>query len=56
MNIQPGVYNINNDNNGYAMMMYANDAEGVPVVCVPDANGQTVRLFLSSFSSLSNAL
>jgi hypothetical protein len=42
MSIQPGLYNINNQNNDYAVMMYANDAEGIPIVCVPNPNGQTV--------------
>ncbi|CAE7131891.1 unnamed protein product [Rhizoctonia solani] len=41
MSIEPGVYNINNHNNNFAVMMYANDAEGVPIVCVPNPNGQT---------------
>ncbi|CAE6506961.1 unnamed protein product [Rhizoctonia solani] len=39
--IEPGVYNINNDNNDYAVMMYANDAQGVPIVCISNPNGQT---------------
>ncbi|CAE6489657.1 unnamed protein product [Rhizoctonia solani] len=41
MGIEPGLYNINNGNNNYAMMMYANNAENIPIVCVPNPNGQT---------------
>ncbi|CUA69239.1 hypothetical protein RSOLAG22IIIB_08364 [Rhizoctonia solani] len=41
MGIEPGVYNINSANNGYAVMMYGNDAEGIPMVGVDGANGQT---------------
>ncbi|CAE6490319.1 unnamed protein product [Rhizoctonia solani] len=41
MGIEPGVYNINNDNNDYAVMMYGNDEEGIPMVCVSNPNGQT---------------
>ncbi|CAE6430287.1 unnamed protein product [Rhizoctonia solani] len=41
MGIEPGVYNINNDNNNYAVMMYGNEEPGTPMVCVPDPNGQT---------------
>jgi hypothetical protein len=45
MGITPGVYNINNNNNDFAMMMYGNDAENIPIVCVTNPNGQTVSLF-----------
>ncbi|CAE6478141.1 unnamed protein product [Rhizoctonia solani] len=41
MTIEPGVYNINNMNNDYAVMMYGNDAEEIPLVGVPNPNGQT---------------
>lgn len=40
--IEPGVYNINNNNNGWALMMFSNDAEGIPMTCASDPNGQTV--------------
>lgn len=43
--IEPGLYNVNNFNNDYAMMMYANNAEYIPLVCVPNPNGQTVGVF-----------
>ncbi|CAE6437413.1 unnamed protein product [Rhizoctonia solani] len=39
--LEPGIYNINNVNNNYAVMMYGNDAEGVPIVGVSNPNGQT---------------
>ncbi|CAE6470264.1 unnamed protein product [Rhizoctonia solani] len=41
MTIQPGVYNINNGNNGYAMMMYGNEEAGTPLTCIDGTNSQT---------------
>ncbi|KAJ1305872.1 hypothetical protein OPQ81_010594 [Rhizoctonia solani] len=41
MGIETGIYNVNNLNNDYAVMMYSNDEEGIPMVCVPNPNGQT---------------
>ncbi|KAF8601637.1 hypothetical protein BDV93DRAFT_558253 [Ceratobasidium sp. AG-I] len=41
MGIESGVYNINNNNNGWALMMFSNDEEGIPMTCASNPNGQT---------------
>ncbi|CCO35865.1 hypothetical protein BN14_09986 [Rhizoctonia solani AG-1 IB] len=41
MPIQPGVYNINNNHNEYAMMMYGNEEDGTPLTCIDGVNSQT---------------
>ncbi|KAH7329774.1 hypothetical protein B0J17DRAFT_709889, partial [Rhizoctonia solani] len=41
MTIQPGVYNINNNHNNYAMMMYGNEEAGTPLTCIDGTNSQT---------------
>ncbi|ELU40965.1 hypothetical protein AG1IA_05005 [Rhizoctonia solani AG-1 IA] len=42
MAIRPGVYNINNCHNNYAMMMYANEEDGTVLVCIDGTDSQTV--------------
>ncbi|CAE7174801.1 unnamed protein product [Rhizoctonia solani] len=41
MTIKPGVYNINNNHNDYAMMMYGNEEAGTPLTCIDGTNSQT---------------
>ncbi|CAE6437103.1 unnamed protein product [Rhizoctonia solani] len=41
MAIRPGVYNINNCHNNYAMMMYANEEDGTVLVCIDGTDSQT---------------
>ncbi|CAE6380183.1 unnamed protein product [Rhizoctonia solani] len=41
MTIRPGVYNINNCHNNYAMMMYGNEEDGTPLTCIDGTNSQT---------------